>query len=192
MSKVFISYRRNDADADARSRYSELVGSFGEGAVFMDVAAIEPGHDFRKAIQDHVKNCGVLLALIGTDWLAPENGSSAIRLDDPRDYVRFETAAALKRNIPVIPLLVRGARMPSEDRLPADLKELSYRNAVELTHARWSTDIIPLKEAISRYTRMQPATRKPHRSAGSKPSKLWIVILLVIAIAIAIAVVVPH
>jgi hypothetical protein len=47
--------------------------------------------------------------------------------------------------------LVRGARMPSADQLPADLRELAYRNAVELTHARWKSDVRVLIQALRPY-----------------------------------------
>jgi hypothetical protein len=54
------------------------------------------------------------------------------RLQDPRDFVRIEVEAALKRNILIIPLLVRGASMPEEDQLPPSLQKLVYRNAISI------------------------------------------------------------
>ena len=84
----------------------------------MDVAAIGVGRDFRRAIDESVASCGVLLALIGPAWLDERNENGERRLDDPGDFVRVETASALKRDIPVIPVLVRGAKMPRRDQLP--------------------------------------------------------------------------
>jgi hypothetical protein len=107
----------------------------------MDVAAIDVGRDFRRAIDESVATCGALLALIGPGWLDERNESGVRRLDDPGDFVRMETACALKRDIPVIPVLVRGAKMPRSDQLPDDLKDLAYRNCVELTHVRWKSDV---------------------------------------------------
>jgi hypothetical protein len=107
----------------------------------MDVAAIDVGRDFRRAIDESVATCGVLLALIGPGWLNEKNESGERRLDDPGDFVRMETACALRRDIPVIPVLVRGAKMPRSDQLPDDLKDLAYRNCVELTHVRWKSDV---------------------------------------------------
>jgi hypothetical protein len=40
------------------------------------------------------------------------------RLDNPLDFVRLETAAALKRDIRVVPVLVAKARMPRVEQLP--------------------------------------------------------------------------
>ena len=41
----------------------DLARSFDEESVFMDVSGINPGMDFRKAIDDNVASCGVLLAI---------------------------------------------------------------------------------------------------------------------------------
>ena len=55
------------------------------------------------------------------------------------------------RDIPVIPVLVWGAKMPYVEQLPDDLKELAYRNAVELTHPRWKSDVQVLIRALRPY-----------------------------------------
>jgi hypothetical protein len=117
----------------------------------MDVNAIQPGRDFRKAIDESIHKCSVLLAVVGRDWLESKNASGQRRLDDETDFVRLEIASALQLDIPVVPVLVRGARMPSADQLPADLRELAYRNAVELTHARWKSDVRVLIQALRPY-----------------------------------------
>ncbi len=117
----------------------------------MDVTAIEPGRDFRKAIDQSVATCSVLLAVIGQEWLDLKDSHGVRRLDDPNDFVRIELASALRRDIPVIPVLIRGAKMPNADHLPDDLKELAYRNAVELTHARWKSDVQVLLQALRPY-----------------------------------------
>jgi hypothetical protein len=117
----------------------------------MDVAAIEPGKDFRKAIDQSVASCSVLLAMIGHDWLETKDTTGGRRLEDPQDFVRLELASALRRDIPVVPVLVRGAKMPLVERLPDDLKDLAFRNAVELTHARWKSDVQVLVRALRPY-----------------------------------------
>jgi hypothetical protein len=128
-----------------------MVSHFGNDTVFMDVAGIAPGRDFRKVIDEHVATCGVLLAVIGKTWLTAQNATGQRRLDDPTDFVRLETASALKRDIPVIPVLVQGASMPQAAQLPPDLAELAFRNGVELSHARWDSDIQLLIKALESY-----------------------------------------
>jgi len=151
MRAIFISYRRDDSEGQSGRLYDDLVRHFGDGAVFMDVVGIEPGRDFRKVIDKNVACCGVLLAVIGPSWLDAKDETGQRRLDNPMDFVRLETAAALKRDIPVVPVLVRGARMPRSEQLPDDLKELAYRNGLELTHARWDSDIEVLIKALQRH-----------------------------------------
>ena len=148
---IFISYRRDDTEGEAGRLYDDLVRTFGDACVFMDVSGISPGVDFRRAIDDNVSSCGVLLAMIGPGWLSVTNPDGRRRLDDPSDFVVLEIASALKRNVPVIPVLVHDARMPHPDQLPEGLKDLAYRNSVELTHARWNSDAALLISALKAY-----------------------------------------
>jgi hypothetical protein len=148
---IFISYRRDDTEGEAGRLFDDLVRSFGEDSVFMDVAGINPGMDFRKAIDDNVANCGVLLAMIGPAWSSIKNADGARRLDDPNDFVRLEIASALARDVAVIPVLVHDAKMPRQTDLPENLKNLAFRNSVEITHARWNSDVQLLTAALGRY-----------------------------------------
>lgn len=135
----------------------------------MDVAGIEPGRDFRKAIDQSVATCSVLLAIIGQEWLDLKDSRGARRLDDANDFVRIELASALRRDIPVVPVLVRGAKMPPAEQLPDDLKELAYRNAVELTHARWKSDVQVLVQALQPNLDAQTeAATEDHTRNGEK------------------------
>ena len=147
---IFISYRREDAEGQAGRLFERLSECFGSERVFMDVTAIEPGKDFRKEIDRAVAVCDVFLALIGKDWLTCKKPDGERRLDDPKDFVRLEIAAALKRNIAVIPILVQNAAMPGPKDLPPELELLAYRNAVELRHARWEADVQSLIEVLER------------------------------------------
>lgn len=159
MRAIFLSYRRDDAEGEAGRLFDDLTSEFGTDRVFMDVAGIEPGRDFRKVIDQNVASCGVLLATMGKGWIDAKDDAGRRRLDDPVDFVRLETASALRRDIPVIPVLVHGGRMPRSEQLPEDLKDLAYRNAVELTHARWDSDVQVLIKAL-----------RPHVSrAGEEP-----------------------
>ncbi len=135
MSKLFISYRRDDS-ADVTGRlHDRLKSHFGDGTIFLDIDTIPFGMDFRQCIGDAVNQCDVLLAVIGDHWLdaryadGPNQGSR--RLDDPHDYVRIEIESALGRGIPVVPLLVGKAAMPPESQLPDGLKELAFRHAAQ-------------------------------------------------------------
>ena len=160
---IFISYRRDDTEGEAGRLFDDLVRAFGDNSVFMDVTGINPGIDFRKAIDDNVATCGVLLAMIGPTWATITNSSGERRLDDPNDFVRLEIGSApWRRNIAVIPVLVHDAKMPRPDQLPENLKNLAYRNSVEITHARWNSDVQLLTQALSQYVTATSSTdREP-------------------------------
>jgi hypothetical protein len=157
---IFISYRRDDSEGEAGRLFDDLTRVFGTDAVFMDVAGIRPGLDFVKAIEDNVADCGVLLALVGPTWVSIANGAGQRRLDDPGDFVALEIASALKRNVPVIPVLVHSAKMPTPDQLPESLKSFSYRNSVELSHTRWNSDVQLLVQALTAYIAPSNPTAK--------------------------------
>jgi hypothetical protein len=74
-----------------------------------------------------------LLALIGPDWLNAKDDNGRRRLDDPNDWVRLEIARALKRGIPVIPVLISGARLPHKESLPDDIANLLDHQAATVT-----------------------------------------------------------
>lgn len=168
LQSIFINYRRNDSEGEAGRLFDELTARFSEKSVFMDVAAIGPGKDFRKAIDESVATCSVLLAIIGQEWLETTDSSGRRRLEDPQDFVRLELASALRRDIPVVPVLVRGAKMPLAERLPDDLRDLAFRNAVELTHARWKSDVQVLVHALRPY--LEGPDAETHGRARQEPA----------------------
>ncbi|MBA3804430.1 MAG: SUMF1/EgtB/PvdO family nonheme iron enzyme [Acidobacteria bacterium] len=139
-SGIFICYRRDENSAHAGRLYDRLTAHFGDEQIFMDIDYIEPGEDFVQVIEEAVGSCEILIALIGRSWLTSSNETGR-RLDNPNDFVRLEIAAALARNVRVIPMLVQGAQMPRPQDLPEDLMPLSGRHALELSDVRWKHDV---------------------------------------------------
>jgi hypothetical protein len=145
---VFISYRREDAAYPAGWLYDRLVAHFGERRVFKDVNSIPLGADFVEEINTAVGSCAALLAVIGNRWLTATGDDGQRRLDDPADFVRLEIEAALQRGVRVIPVLVDQARMPRAAELPASLEQLIRRQALELSHSRFTSDTSHLLEVL--------------------------------------------
>ncbi len=152
MSRIFISYRRGDTNAWAGRLSDSLKAILGRINVFRDIEDIPPGVEFDTYIARQVGSCDVLIALIGPNWLSVQDEVGRRRLDDPKDFLRLEIATALKPNIPVIPVLVAAAAMPSHDDLPEELKPLSRRQAFELTDTHWSIDCQRLTATLKPYT----------------------------------------
>jgi hypothetical protein len=133
-TQIFVSYRREDT-ADITGRICDrLQQKYGEPAVFKDVDSIPPGRDFRKYLDSKIKECAVVLVVVGADWMKEDSKTGAMRLDNPHDFVRIEIESALKRGIPVIPLLVEGASLPPEARLPEGMRDFVYRQARVIGH----------------------------------------------------------
>lgn len=128
MTRIFLSYRRDDSAYVANQLRDEFTDFFGAGSVFFDVDSIPVGTDFRQYIHDEVAQCDALIVLIGNRWLDARSDGRR-RLDDPNDYVRIEIESALQRDIPVIPVLLENMEMPREQELPSSISALSYRNA---------------------------------------------------------------
>jgi len=149
MDGIFISYRRDDSAGYAGRLYDRLAAHFGADRVFMDVAGIELGTDFVTAIEQAVGSCQVLIVVIGDEWLSTTDAAGRRRLDDPHDFVRLETSVALEREIRVVPVLVGGALMPRGDELPADLKALARRQAIEISHKQWEASTRELIMALN-------------------------------------------
>jgi TPR repeat protein len=158
--KIFISYRREDAPGDARGICDRLGRSFGEASVFMDVDRVLAGQRFDRELDKALSRCDVLIAVIGSRWmelLSEHAGSSK------RDFVRDEIAAALKRDIVVIPVMIgQEAHMPSlpqpED-LPEEIRELVLYQKQNIAHESFGRDAAELIAAINAVLRDKRGAR---------------------------------
>jgi hypothetical protein len=146
--KVFISYRRDDSSGYAGRLHDHLARGLGQDLLFMDVTAIPLGANFPKYIAEEVDKCGVLLAVIGPGWLDARDKEGCRRLDNPQDFVRIEIAAALKRDIRVIPILLEDTGLPKAEQLPDELKVLPLLNALNVRHASFDIDVDKLIRAL--------------------------------------------
>jgi hypothetical protein len=167
MNAVFISYRRDATAGEARALFQALVGELGHEHVFMDVDNIALGRDFRDVLREQLEACDLMLVLIGRDWAGAKTGSGHLRLEDPEDYVRLEVSTALGRKIPVTPVLVQGAQMPSVEDLPTDIRALTYRNGFELGHTRWDSDVHEMMRRLGLIASYPPPlqpTKSPQQS----------------------------
>lgn len=156
-AKVFISYRRDDSAGHAGRVHDRLEREFGRDLLFMDVDAIPLGADFVEVLTMEVAKCDVLLAIMGPGWLDARDDTGNRRLDHEHDFVRVEIAAALKRGIPVIPILLEGTRIPGATLLPDDLKGIVRRNGLDVRHASFHADMDKLVRAL----RGPPVTAPP-------------------------------
>jgi SH3-like domain-containing protein len=126
MPKIVISYRRADSQDIAMRIRDRLAAHYGTKSVFTDIDSIPLGRDFLRHINSELEASDVLLAVVGPRWI---RGGGEHGIEEETDYVRLEVEGALKRDIPVIPVLVGGARMPKPAELPDSVRAFAYRNA---------------------------------------------------------------
>jgi hypothetical protein len=147
-TKIFLCYRREDTQGFARGIYQSLAEEYGRERVFRDIDSTPAGVKFATWIESRVGQCDVMIVLIGAAWISAKDQHEQRRLDSPRDWVRQEIEAALRRDIPIIPVRVQGARMPSEDELPPSIADLTGFQSAEVADSRWDFDVGLLVQAI--------------------------------------------
>ena len=168
MPTIILSYRRDDTGAIAGRIFDRLVGHYGADQVFMDIDSIPFGLDFREHIQETLKRCDVLLAIVGKNWAAADE-KGAFRINEENDWVRIEVEAALARKIPVIPVLIDNASLPAPASLPEGLRNLVFRQAAPVDSGR---DFNPHMARLIKAMDQLLAKASAPRGTSDAPEKL--------------------
>jgi hypothetical protein len=184
--KILVSYRRDDS-ADIVGRiYDRLIARYGAGSAFLDIDSIPYAKDFREHVRDTLETSDAVLAVVGPQW----RGATAerVRIMEDGDPVRVEIERALEANLPVFPLLVKRATMPTANELPNSLERFAYLNAATIDSGRDFHHHVDLLTASLDATLGLPPP--PDANAPSTPATIlrnpstWaIVALLVLATA---------
>ena len=161
-NKIFVSYRREDSAGNALGISQYLEREFGRKNVFIDID-LRAGAKFPVVLEQRLRECGVVLVLIGPHWLEARDAEGNRRLDNSDDWVRLEISSALKREITVIPVLLGGATLPPKAALPADIRGLLDHQAVSVSNTGFRSDMAGLVRDI-----------RPVRSK----KKIWVAIAL--------------
>ncbi len=146
-NEIFISYRRADSSGFTISLYKDLNQSF-RNKVFKDIENIPIGSNFLQEIRSNLEGCSIVIVVIGKQWLSIADKDGNKRLFDENDFVNLEVATALQLGKTVIPVLVDGAVMPSEEELPDNLKQLAFLNAIALPHDNWDASVSKLTKQM--------------------------------------------
>lgn len=174
MSKILFSYRPTDSKSRqiAAKVLERLNYNYGREDVHTDINSIN-GSDRRSYIEDFLVPIRVLIMIIGPNWVNSRARNGGRRLDDSEDIVRLEIETALTKGTPVIPILVRGARMPEVQELPDGMKllaaisplpfgsESDFRGDMMKLHRR----LVPyLVEQDARQTTATPINTTPNQA----------------------------
>lgn len=150
MKKIFISYRRAEAEYAAGALARELRDHFGDEQVFRDKEDIGGGVAWKQEIVSEINPQAAMLVLIGKDWLVAKNSQSQRRLDAADDPIRMEIAGGLVRGARVIPVLLENAVMPGDADLPQDLQGLTQFNALQLRDSDWQYDMSKILKTLEK------------------------------------------
>ena len=138
-SRLFISYRRSDAEHAARALCEALRARFGGERVFFDTSDIPYGEDFAQVVRERIASSDVVIVVIGPSWLGTANRDGR-RLDQADDPVRFELITALQLDKRIVPVRLDGAAAPAAAELPAPMRPLAVLNMPELRGASFDID----------------------------------------------------
>jgi hypothetical protein len=139
MPIIFVSYRRDDTPHAAERVFDYLHDKY-RGLVFRDIDSIKPGASVRIAIATALKQCEVVVAIVGPDWLG-QNPDGSLRINAPQDWVRNEIEIAVQLGIPIIPVMVdldsqHPAKWPTQQQVPDTLYGFVALSAVRAETGR--------------------------------------------------------
>jgi hypothetical protein len=174
MPKIAISYRRADSEAMTGRIFDRLIARYGKEAIFRDIDDIPAGIDFRQHINETLHKTNVLLAIVGPKWLGMSRGGLE-RINTESDPVRVEVETALRRRLPIIPVVIGNTKMPSSDQLPPSLKDFAFRNAVKIDTGRDFDHHIDhliksIDSILGQAPKSPPSRETAAASAPAKPS----------------------
>jgi len=145
--RVFLSYRRADSEAAARSLEQRLLQMPDIKRVFLDHETIPKGVDFAKAIEKAIRKSSIVLVLMGPDWRGQQADGTA-RILEGNDFVRLEVSEALASKRQVVPVLLNETQMPTAGSLPPELQDLTRLNAARIRMEDFEEDVDDLLDVI--------------------------------------------
>lgn len=142
---VFLNYRRADSDSWVLRIRQHLSAQFGTKNVFHDLANIPLGAQLRPFLSAHVVNCSVMVPVIGPNWLRILRERAGT--GNP-DHVLIELELAIAHSKAIVPVLVDGAKLPSNRELPSGIASLADRAGLVISMSQPEADIKGLGKEI--------------------------------------------
>ena len=112
---------------------------------------------------DTIAAAAVVIAVLSPQSIAVIKEENTLMLGSS---LLHEVAVALARGIPVLPILLDGARMPPADLLPTSLRALANIHAVAVDTSAGSSDLSRVVEAV------RNLRRAPREAASAQPESL--------------------
>lgn len=122
---IFISYKRISLPTANNLYYRLTMRGY---SVFFDLEEMRR-NNFDEQIYENIQSSKDFFVILEESSLI-----SCFSGDYQNDWFCKEIIFALKENKNIIPVLLNGYKMPSEELLPPELKELSKKNALEFSY----------------------------------------------------------
>jgi hypothetical protein len=151
MNEVFINYRNADQPNTATLIERDLSRRFGSERVFRASKSIRPSENFAKVLRANVRNCRVVIAVIGDRWLLEKHGEidlDALRTKD--DWTKWEIQEAFRCDKPVLPVMIgRTTKKLPLKGVPSWVARLAGCQYVRFDSRNADADLDQLARAVS-------------------------------------------
>ncbi len=164
--RIVLSYRRDDAPGHAGRIFDRLRGRFGERSVFADATDIRSDLDPVVQIERAMRGCDVLVVIVGPRWSSPADDGDA----DPRRLIALGIDAAVARDVPIVPVLVDRAGVPSADGTPG-AAALARRRPLEVSDDHFETDVAHLIDLVKQYLDAAEGSRPDPTGVGAPATR---------------------
>jgi hypothetical protein len=161
MVDIFVNYRRGSHSVAVVALVEELARHFGTDAVFLDLR-IRSGAQYPGLLDDALRSCSVLVAVMHDDWLA------GFDEERDKDWVRYEIDYALRNDKAVVPVLLEDATLPRRGEL-AEIGDLITWNATRVRAESFRGDIDRLVRVIEDH--VVPRSPVPAAPPADPPAK---------------------
>ena len=168
MPRIFVSYRFDDSETTAERIIAQLQEYFGPDAVLHEADGAPLDINIRKHLAAVVSRCGVLVAIIGKNWLAaaPEGRTG---IQDLSDFQRVTIESAMSAGIHVVPVFADKAPRYHERELPASLAELAFLSGLSIDDGpNFASQMECLIKGIEEHVR-QPGPQAQAAPAAAPP-----------------------
>lgn len=160
--RVFVSYRHLDSSPILQRFIGTLKISYPSVEVFLDTSKLVTGERFTEQLREAITKTDVFVLLIGAYWRSAEG---LARLNETDDIVRREVAWAIRKGVPMVPVLLEDVHMPRPDELPEILRPI-----VELHAQRLRTTYLEGDMRLLQISMAQAAEKKDSMKSALEQS----------------------
>lgn len=167
--KIFISYRRRDAQWQVDRLYDAIRSHSGVDHVFFDQRSLKKGEDFVNSIVEKIKNCDLFIVIIGPLWNSVDEQSGRRRLDDASDWSRREIEIARKYNKTIIPVFIDETPADSLESVPDTISFIANLNGHRINFQSFEADVLSLLSGFVVGEFNQPSSSRLDPFSGLRP-----------------------